>query len=354
MDILLKRANKIFVHSNRIFFLVAFALPFTLLFTGCSLLPQEEQALKPPLVKPVKENFELYEVKKGNITKQISGTATFASDKMQSLYYSESGGRLTAVNVSLGSVISKGDIIAQLDKGDIESKIQQQELVVEKARLTLEQAKDEKRGDPTAIRIKLLDMQKEEIQLDMFRKQLNKTKLVSEVDGIVTYIDPIKQGEAVAAYKTLFTVSDPKSMKLVYETNNQLDLTGIQVGMDVTVKIRDITYMGKVAQIPATAPFSEVKAITDKNAKSIMIITEGLPDTITIGNSADIVIVTEKHDDVLVIPKVGLRSYMGRDYVQVLEGEVRKEIDVEKGIVSSTEVEIRKGLKEGQKVILNN
>ncbi|MNI96739.1 hypothetical protein D3C73_1552570 [compost metagenome] len=56
----------------------------------------------------------------------------------------------------------------------------------------------------------------------------------------------------------------------------------------------------------------------------------------------------------LIIPKVGLRSYMGRDYVQVLEGESRKEIDVEKGIVSSTEVEIRKGLKEGQKVILNN
>jgi hypothetical protein len=45
---------------------------------------------------------------------------------------------------------------------------------------------------------------------------------------------------------------------------------------------------------------------------------------------------------------------MGRDYVQVLEGESRKELDVEKGIVSSTEVEIRKGIKEGQKVILNN
>ncbi|NHN30683.1 efflux transporter periplasmic adaptor subunit [Paenibacillus sp. S3N08] len=324
------------------------------MFTGCSLLPQEEQALKPPLVKPVKESFELFEVKKGSITKQISGIGVFASDKMQSLFYAESGGRLIAINVSLGSVVSKGDVVAELDKGEIEGKIQQQELVVEKARLILEQAKDEMRGEPVAIRIKLLEMQKEEIQLDMLKKQLNRTKLVSDVSGIVTYIDPIKQGDAVVAYKTLFTVSDPKSMKLVYETNNALDLTGIQVGLTAAVKIKDGLYTGKVAQIPATAPFNEVKAIAEKNAKSIVVVTEGLPDTIEIGNSADITIVTEKRDDVLLIPKVGLRSYMGRDYVQVLEGEVRKEIDVEKGIVSANEVEIRKGLKEGQKVILNN
>jgi multidrug efflux pump subunit AcrA (membrane-fusion protein) len=340
--------------NNRLGYIAALALTVTILLTGCSLLPQEEQALKPPLVKPVKEKFELYEVKKGSITKQISGIGVFASDKMQSLFYSESGGRLIATNVSLGSAVSKGDVIAQLDKGEIEGKIRQQELVVEKARLALEQAKDEKRGDPIAIRIKLLDMQKEEIQLDLFRKQLNKTQLVSDVTGIVTYVDPIKQGDAVVAYKTLFTVSDPKSMKLVYETNNSLDLTGVQVGLNASVKIKDVLYSGKVTQIPATAPQSEVKAIADKNAKTIVIAPEGLPDTIEIGNSADITIVTEKRDDVVVIPKVGLRSYMGRDYVQVLEGEARKEIDVEKGIVSATEVEIRKGLKEGQKVILNN
>ncbi|MCS7461093.1 efflux RND transporter periplasmic adaptor subunit [Paenibacillus doosanensis] len=344
-----KKAN----HRHKPFIMAALAAS-VLALPGCSLLPKEEQALQPPLVKPVKENFELYEVKKGTITKQISGVGTFASDRLQYLSYPESGGRLTAINVMLGSEVAKGDVVAELDKGEIEGKIRQQELVVEKAKIALEQTKDEKRGDALAIRSKVLDVQKEEIQLDMLRQQLAKTKLISDVDGIVTYIDSIKQGDAVTAYKTIVSVSDPKSIKLVYETANTNDLTGIQVGMTAELKIKSTSLQGKVVQIPATAPQSDVKAIADKNAKSIVIVPDRLPDEVTIGTNADISIVTEQRENVLVIPKVGLRSYLGRDYVQVLEGESRKEVDVEKGIVSATEVEIRKGLKEGQKVILNN
>ncbi|TDF99619.1 efflux RND transporter periplasmic adaptor subunit [Paenibacillus piri] len=321
---------------------------------GCSLLPKEEEALKPPLVKPVKENFEVFEAKKSSIAKQISGVGTFASDKMQYLYYAESGGRLAEMLVQMNSEVHKGDVVAVLEKGEIEGKIRQQEIVLEKTKVALELAKDEQRGNALAIRMKVLDVQKEEVQLEMLKQQLAKTKLVSDVDGIVTYLDPIKQGDPIVAYRALITVSDPKSIKLVYETATPNDLTGVEVGMEATVKFKSNSYKGKVAQIPATAPQSDVKAIQDKNAKSIVVVVEGLPPEAEIGSNGDLTIVTEKRDDVLVIPKLGLRSYMGRDYVQVLEGEIRKEIDVEKGIVSSTEVEIRKGLKEGQKVILNN
>nr|WP_248925639.1 biotin/lipoyl-binding protein [Paenibacillus hamazuiensis] len=322
---------------------------------GCSLLPKEEEALKPPLVKPVKENFEVYEVKRGSIAKQVSGVATFASDKMQYLNFTESGGRLASIDVQMGTVVKAGDVVAQLDKGDIENKIKQQQIVVEKAKIALEQAKEEKRGDVQTMRLKILDIQKEQVQLEMLQNQLAKTQLVSNIEGIVTFIDTnLKPGDPVVAFRPIITISDPKSLKLVYEFANTNDLTGIQVGMAADVKIKGNPFTGKVVQIPATAPQSDVKAIADKNAKSVVIVVDNPPADVEIGGNADISIVTEKRDDVLVIPRVGLRSYLGRDYVQVLEGESRKEIDVEKGIVSSTEVEIRKGLKEGQKVILNN
>ncbi|WP_284639839.1 efflux RND transporter periplasmic adaptor subunit [Paenibacillus silviterrae] len=333
---------------------IAVPLLVLIALTGCGLLPKEEQALKPPLVKPVKENFELYEVKRGSIKKQVSGVATFASDRLEYLSFSESGGRLAAMHVSLGSTVKAGDVVAELDKGDLLNRVRQQEINLEKAQIALEQAKEEKRGDAMAIRLKVLDVEKEQLGLDSLKKQLEKTKLVSKVDGIVTYIDPIKQGDAVTAYKQLITVADPTKMKLAYEFSNMNDLTGIQVGMPATVKFKSKEYEGKVVQIPATAPQSDIKAISDKNAKTVVLTVNGLPSEVQIGNNADFTIVTEQRSDVLIIPKVGLRSYMGRDYVQVLEGESRKEIDVEKGIVSSTEVEIRKGLKEGQKVILNN
>ncbi|MNP32334.1 hypothetical protein D3C76_1255080 [compost metagenome] len=55
-----------------------------------------------------------------------------------------------------------------------------------------------------------------------------------------------------------------------------------------------------------------------------------------------------------MIPRGALRSYGGRNYVQILDGQSRKEVDVEQGIVTQTDVEIRQGLKEGQKIIISN
>lgn len=324
-----------------------------LVLGGCSLLPKEEAPLKPPLVKPVKENMEIYEVKRSNIVRQVKGSAVFASDNMQYLYFSESGGRLSSMDVRVGSVVKEGDVLAKLDQGELDSKIKQQQIVIEKAKIALEQVKQEKRGDVQAIRLKMLDIQKEQVQLELLQGQLDKTVLTSPISGIVTYIDSLQQGDPIAAYKPIVTVSDPKTLKLVYEVPNGNDLASIQIGMKAEIKYRNTVLQGSVMQIPATAPLEENKAIADKNAKSVVIVVEGSPEEAAIGSSAEVSIILEKRDNVIVIPIGGLRTYLNRDFVQVLEGESRKEIDVEKGVVSQTEVEIRSGLKEGQKVILN-
>lgn len=324
------------------------------LVAGCSILPVEEEPLKPPLVQPVKENFELYEVKYGSIAKKISGVATFASDKTTYLYFTESGGRLQSINVRLGDGVKAGDVVATLNPGDLETRIRLQELAVEKANIMLDQAKEEQRGDMRALRLKMIDLESAQVQLESLKRQLEKTKLVSDIDGIVTYVEPLNQGDPVEAYRPIVSISDPTEMKLVYQATNPNDLVGVEINMDVAVKIKDREFKGKVVQIPATAPFTENKALQERNLKSIVIRVDDLPEDAEIGTSADFTIITEQRDNVLVIPRSGLRSYLGRDYVQVLEGESRKEVDVEKGIVSSTEVEIRKGLEEGQLVILNN
>lgn len=321
---------------------------------GCSLLPVEEEELAPPLVQPVQETLTLYEVKRANIAKQITGVATFASDKMDYLYFTESGGRLVSMNVKLNDTVKAGDIIATTDTDDLETKIRLQEIAIEKLKLTLQQEISEKGAEDPAFRSKLYDLESAQIQLESLQKQLDKSRLVATVSGIVTYIDPIQPGKEVDAYKQIVTISDPKQMKLIYTAASQNDLAGVEINMDVEVKIKDQVLTGKVVQTPMTAPPNNNKAIEERNAKSLIIDVKGLPEDVTIGSQADITIVTEKRDNVIVIPRAGLRSYMDRDYVQVLDGDSRKEVDVEKGIVAATEVEIRQGLNEGQKIILAN
>lgn len=321
---------------------------------GCSLLPVEEEELAPPLVQPVQETLTLYEVKRANIVKQITGVATFASDKMDYLYFTESGGRLVSMNVKLNDTVKAGDIIATTDTDDLETKIRLQEIAIEKLKLSLQQEISEKGAEDPAFRSKLYDLESAQIQLESLQKQLDKSRLIATVNGIVTYIDPIQPGEEVDAYKQMVTISDPKQMKLIYTAASQNDLAGVEINMDVEVKIKDQVLTGKVVQTPMTAPPNNNKAIEERNTKALIIDVKGLPEDVTIGSQADITIVTEKRDNVIVIPRAGLRSYMDRDYVQVLDGDSRKEVDVEKGIVAATEVEIRQGLSEGQKIILAN
>lgn len=321
---------------------------------GCALLPVEEGELKPPLVEPAKETLSLYTVKRSNITQQITGVATFASDKMDYLFYSESGGRLRKINVQLGDQVKAGDILATTETSDLEMKIKLQQIAIEKLKISLQQAMAEKDGDDPDIQMKLLDMESAQLQLESVETQLQNTRLTATIDGIVTFIDTLQPGDQVVAYKQVITLADQKQMKLVYTASSSNDLAGVEVGMEVTVKIKDKTYPGKVVQTPLSAPPNSNKAIQDKNAKAVYIQVTGLPPEVVIGNQADITIVTQKRDQVMVIPRSGLRNYMGRDFVQVLDGESRKEIDVEKGIVAATEVEIRKGLSEGQQIILNN
>ncbi|MNE17892.1 Multidrug resistance protein MdtA [compost metagenome] len=64
-------------------------------------------------------------------------------------------------------------------------------------------------------------------------------------------------------------------------------------------------------------------------------------------------IILQQRSDTIVIPKNGLRTYLGRSFVRVLEdGSRLREVDVEAGIEGSTEVEIVKGLEEGEVVVL--
>jgi hypothetical protein len=56
---------------------------------------------------------------------------------------------------------------------------------------------------------------------------------------------------------------------------------------------------------------------------------------------------------VIVLPRGAIRSYMDRYYVQIMEGDYRKEADIEVGLMTPTQVEIVRGVEEGQQVILN-
>jgi flavin-binding protein dodecin len=153
-------------------------------------------------------------------------------------------------------------------------------------------------------------------------------------------------GDYINAYSTLVRIADPTKLQLQYSGSNNSDF---QVGMKVEVKIKNEVYEGEVVMTPANAPID-----ADESLKNVVRIeVPDLPEGVSIGQTAQFSITLDKRENVIVLPRNLVRTYMGRKYVQVLEDGLKKERDVEIGLETPTEVEIIKGLEEGESVIVN-
>ena len=70
-----------------------------------------------------------------------------------------------------------------------------------------------------------------------------------------------------------------------------------------------------------------------------------------LGDLIRVTVVLERKDDVLWLPPQAIRTFEGRRFVVVQEGEAQRRVDVKVGIESEDRVEIEEGLTEGQIVI---
>ncbi|SFF08305.1 RND family efflux transporter, MFP subunit [Paenibacillus catalpae] len=324
-----------------------------LTLSGCSLLPHEEAVLQPPLIQPVQEKLDLVEVTRGSIQTSLKGTATFISSNVKTLSFTESGGQIKSINVTLGQKVKAGDLLAELETDDLELQVRLQKLNVERVQLLYSEAvRDGASG--TDKRLKEIDLEREQLSLQAMESRLHKSQLFSPISGTIIFVDSIKTGDRVNAYQTIVTVADPSSMQLTYAASDAKDVLGVEAGMPVSLKYKGKDYTGKVLQSPSNAPVSTDQAKANSTAVTIVMGIDNPPEGIQIGHSADMIIELQKRENAIVLPRKAIRSYMGRSYVQVADGERKKEVDVEVGLTTPTEVEIVKGLEEGQKVILNN
>ncbi len=304
--------------------------------------------LAPPIKEPDKVSYETIEVKKGTIENVIRCTGTFASVSQKDLYYKERGGRLEEVFVHLGDKVKKGELLAQLETDTISNDIKLQEIEMKKAQIAYDSEKtrlDIEGGSKTALELDELNLQESQIRLDDLKTQLDQTRLISPIDGEAVYITDVRLGEFINAHQTVVRVADPTKLQLKYSEDK---VSSFNLGMKVTVEIGDKQYAGEVVMTPGNLP----PDADDEARKSIMLSVEKLPADVQVGDSASINLTLERQDNVIVVPKQVINSFVGREFVNVLKNGIREERDVELGIQSDTEVEVVKGLEVGEIIIV--
>lgn len=316
--------------------------------SGCYFFPMEEEVLAPPIKEPDKVTYETIEAQKGTIEKTIRCTGAFVSVSQKDLFYKDRGGRLKETYVNLGDDVKKGDLIAELETDTILNDIQLQEIALKRAQIVYDNAKiriEIEGGSKTELEMAQLDLDANQIKLSSLKKELERTRLVSQIDGKVVYLTDIKLGEYINAHQTVARVADPTQLQLRYSGDKVSDF---RLGMNASININDNEYTGEVVMTPSDMPVDA----DEVTKKSIQFKVEKLPEDVTIGSSASISLILEKHEDVIVLPKQVVNNFVGRKFVNVLKNDIREERDIELGIQSDTEVEVVKGLEIGELIII--
>ncbi|NIK77020.1 RND family efflux transporter MFP subunit [Paenibacillus castaneae] len=332
---------------------VAVALAATLLFSGCGLLPVEQEALQPPLVQPAQEKLDIVKASRGMIQTYLKGTAHFVSSSAENLSFKDSGGRLKSINVTVGQEVKAGDLLVEQETGDLDLQVGLQRLNLERAQLLFKQAYDAE-ASQIDLRLREIDLEREKMSLQSMETRLQKSRLYASISGTVTFVETMNAGDFVNAYQSIVTIADTSRMQLSYVAADMKEVHPVEAGMPVNLKYKGTAYTGKVLQAPSNVPVTANNSKMERNAVTLYMSMDNKPDGINIGDSAELMIELQKRENAIILPRSAIRSYMGRYYVQVLDGERRKEVDIEVGLITPTEAEVVKGLEEGQQVILNN
>jgi RND family efflux transporter MFP subunit len=354
---MLLRVKTVFI---KCLFIFAIAVVTIMSLSACALFPQKSEALVPPLTKPKGEQYQTVEVKRGTITNDIKGQGTIVSAKNYPLYF-KTDGRLESINVNMGGQIKKGQILARLDIGNIDEQIELARLDLDKAELDVERAKEaltnaKKTGDPAAVKNAeysleqaQLNLNSVEINLDRLEEQKRQAEIISPIDGVIMFKETVKKGDNIPAYKVIIQIADPNDLQVSFDPANLADPMIIKPGMKVNLTLGGKVIAGEVISCPYSAPSSGEDAAA---IVPVIIKVPEMPKEAIVGDSITINIILAQKEGALIVPKEAVRTYMNRNYVEILDGNTKKEVDVETGIITSTEIEILSGLKEGQQVII--
>jgi len=251
----------------------------------------------------------------------------------------------------LGDRIRKGALIARLEDEEFENnvKLELYELNLELSKSELEKQESlYEKGGVTLNELKQsgYDYANAEITVKDARLQLEKMKITSPFDGVITELPFYTQGSEIDAGSLIVGIMDYKSMLLDVNLPEKY-INNISTGQQVRITnytLPDDTLKGRINQLspainPQTRTFQGSIRIDNPN----LILRPGM------FVKADII--TNRADSVIVIPKDIILSRQRGLTVFVVDRGVANERVIATGLENNDEVEVIRGLNTNERVV---
>jgi multidrug efflux pump subunit AcrA (membrane-fusion protein) len=377
-----------------------------LVLAGCSMISAQEEPTPTPLPTSAIAARPIFTVVRGEVVKELAFNGRVAPVVEQKMFF-RNGGYVRHVFVQWGDTVEAGQVLADLEIGDLENQLAQAEINLQGSELELtsarqvisdtlaeaqigltieqlhlEEAKYHLKNDdrlPQKIAVQIQDelVRLAELRLERLRRgpdtrlvqavdlarltverlqaQVADSSILAPFDGKVLAIY-LQAGDSVTAFnQTVMTVYDPTQLEVVVELTTE-QLQEMAEGMEVKVKLSNRPgeqWAGIVRRLPY--PYGSGGSGTgtaERSDTSARITIQANPEEagFGLGEIVDVQVVLVRKADVLWLPPEAIRNFEGRRFVVVQEGGRQRRVNVVIGIESERRVEIVDGLEEGQLV----
>lgn len=316
---------------------LAISLSLIISGSGCYFFPKEEELLDPPTIAPDEVTYSTYTAKRKTIESAVIVTGYVRSRTEKSCYFTDYTGRVKTIYVKAGDFVNEGDIIAEMNTGELEYLLEIQKLKVQAAKLQY---------NSTGAQADKLQLDIETETLNMYQAEYDGSKIYAPISGQVSYVLGINPGTEMDPYKIIAKIVDPDD--LYVEATYTGDIKTFSVGDKVTVTVGGEEYESEISYTPR-----EARAEANEDSNALYAEFSGNKPTFAyLGSLADIKKIKSVSENAIVIPKNLVKNDGDRTYVQVYKDGEKIEKDITIGISNATEIEVISGLDEGDEVII--
>ena len=331
-------------------------------------------------------------VRRQNVEKVVNATGEVKAVDLVTVGAQVSG-KIEKLYVSIGQTVKMGDMIAEID-----STTQQNDVDIAKAKMSSYQA--QLKAAKTSLKIakkqyqRMQSLKKQnaastedlentedgyesamskvaeieaslketEISLSTAETNLGYTKITAPLDGTIVSV-PVKVGQTINAAMdtpTIVQIADLNQMEIYIEISEG-DIGNIKPGVKVTYSV--LADMNKVYETTLKSIDPALTLLTDDQYTEVVDSSEAIyfygrlvvPNAdgkLRIGMTTQNVIYVESAEDVLTVPAMALKGDVDGKYVEVRTAEGVERRPVITGVSDDLNVEIKKGVSEGEEVVI--
>ena len=288
-------------------------------------------------------------VGKKEVSKSLELVGTITGDNDVAVV-SESSGRVVGVNAKVGDYKTKGSLLIQLDSELKLAAFKTAEVNYEKVQKDFERYQalfNEKSITISRLEASKLELQAAESQYIAAKREYNDTKISAPISGVVTS-RLVDEGDYVNKNNIVVNIVNISKLKVKLSVAEK-DAFRLNVGdaVDISTDVYPgVTFKGKIETISdqGDAAHTYPIEISLNNSKE---------NPLKAGMFGKVSFTSLKESKSLVIPREALAGSVKDAKVFVVENGAAKERNLIIGSVYENMIEVLKGLKEGDKIVVN-